>query len=115
MIVIQTLGLLKSQALDDQVQSDPLIQNYLLPVEQDLQQETKLSIKLVDLRKISMDRHAITHQPTHSVTDQRLLLNKYEQIDLPNDYSYKNVLEKIIDCLQNLDKNPTQTRLRSFR
>ena len=100
MSVIEMFGLDKKQPFVDQVQNHSWIQQFLSPVERELQQQTNSSIKLLDLRQISMERHAVAHCSSRTVSDQRTVTKKYDEKNLPCDYLQKNSLEQIIRCLQ---------------
>ena len=115
MIVIAKLGLERSEAVDDRVQKDPLIFNLVSLIEEDLQKQTNSTIKLIDLRRISNDRHELAHHVCRSVADQRALIAKCPEENVPCNYVYCNELKQIIKSIRLLDTNPTKTSLRSVR
>jgi hypothetical protein len=115
MVVIANLGLERTEILSDRVQADPSVFNLVSPIQEDLQKQTSSTIKLIDLRRISNDRHALAHHPCRSVADQRALIAKCQEENVPGNYAHSNALKKIIELIRSLDSNPTRTSLRSVR
>jgi hypothetical protein len=99
---------------NDQVQKHQLIQQFLSPIERKLERKTSLPIKLIDLRKMSLEHHSLTHQALRTISDQRMLIHKYEEEAFPDEYHYKIVLKQLINFLQILDCDPTNTKLSRF-
>ncbi|CAF2742900.1 unnamed protein product [Rotaria sp. Silwood2] len=91
---MQLLNADNKEVFSDQVQNHPMIRHLLNPIEQELKNQTNVAMKVIDLRKIASEQHAIAHHNLHPIADQRALIQKYLQETYPEDYQYKTELKK---------------------
>lgn len=111
--MIDKFGLERTEILSDRVQSDPLVFDLISSIQEDLQKQTSSTIELIDLRRISRDRHALAPHPCHSIADQRALLAECQEENVPGNCIHGDALKQIIKSIRSLDSNPTRTSLRS--
>jgi hypothetical protein len=73
------------------------------PIERKIEQSIQQPSRLLDLRKISSQRHRIAHQDIKSFEEQRDFIGKCKQLEFPPDYEFSILLKQMIDHLAALD------------
>lgn len=112
--ILKSLNIDKKKKFSHEVQKDPLIIQWVSPIERKIEQSIQLSLNLVDLRRIAGERHIIAHREIRSVDEQRDSIEQWQQLEFPEEYEFSILLKQIVDHLAALDVDPINTKLKSF-
>jgi hypothetical protein len=72
------------------IQNHELIQNFICPVEHDLQAILRHPIELKIIRKMISERHQVAHVDAKTVKQQQDFIIKCKAFDFPQEYPYAN-------------------------
>jgi len=115
MKLIKVLNMNNTDVFDEKIQNDSLIVQFLSPIEKEVEQFIKFPFKLLDLRKMSNDRHSIAHQDVRSICEQRTFIAQCQQVDPPKEYEHIVLVKHMVKCLATLDAVSVNTKLQAFR
>jgi len=83
-------------------------------IESKLKEMATLELKLVDLRKMTSDRHQYAHQPIRSVDEHRDMITKCLNHVYAAEYKYTLMLKNMVLKLAELDQDMSKRELKDF-
>lgn len=111
---INALMLNKENVFDDVIQNDPSVKSFIEQIEKELAVQLNQSIKLIDLRRMSIDRHTTARHNIRTIPQQRVFIKDLLNQTIPYEYTYAGTLATITKSLATLDADPTLTKLKRF-
>ncbi|CAF4980765.1 unnamed protein product [Rotaria sp. Silwood1] len=102
---IRERGLLESLKLDqkdvfsDSVQEHPSIVKLVAPIEKELESLIHAPFKLINIRKISHERHSLAHVKMESTDEQQSFIRHMQNEMYPEEYTHTLIIKQIVNWL----------------
>jgi hypothetical protein len=78
----------QNDVCDEKIQNHGKIVQLLSPIEKEVEQSIRLPLKLIDIRRMSKERHGIAHQPLRTIEEQKSIYRRLSTIGLRVGWDY---------------------------
>ncbi|CAF3043303.1 unnamed protein product [Rotaria sp. Silwood2] len=104
MELLESLKLDQKDVFSDSVQEHPSIVKLVAPIEKELESLIHAPFKLINIRKISNERHGFAHVKMKCVDEQQSFIKHMQNEMYPEEYAHTLIIKQIVSWLLARDR-----------